>query len=125
MDKNSLLKNTEWILRIAVFMTFLGHGSFALMGTVQWLKYLETVGFSIDTAQHLIVMIGALDVIIALVVLLKPYKYIVIWCVIWTFATALIRPLSGEPIWAFIERGSNVGAALALLYVLKINNDNT
>lgn len=41
------LKKIEHVLRFAVFMTFLGHGIFALMGTAKWLIYLETVGFSL------------------------------------------------------------------------------
>ena len=51
--------------------------------------------------------IGVLDIIVALIILLRPNKVFVIWAIIWTFSTALIRPVSGEPIWDFIERGAN------------------
>lgn len=100
-------------------MTFFGHGMVALGGNVKWLPYLNTVGFSIETAKDMILVIGGLDLVIAAVILFKPYKYVVLWAVIWAFSTALIRPISGEPIWAFIERGSNFGAPLALYLLLK------
>ena len=113
-----LTKRLELLLRIAVCMTFFGHGMVALGGSVKWLVYLETVGFSIETAKDLILAIGALDLVVALVILFKPYKYVVLWAVIWAFSTALIRPISGEPIWAFIERGANFGAPLVLFLLL-------
>jgi hypothetical protein len=110
-------KRTECLLRLAVFLTFLGHGMTAISGNADWLVYLETVGFSIETSKHLIILIGFLDVIVALVVLVKPFKLVVLWAVIWTFTTALIRPISGEPIWEFVERGVNWIVPLTL-YIL-------
>lgn len=118
------LNNIEYILRIAVFMLFLGHGIFALMGTAKWLVYLETVGFSLEKSTELIFLIGILDVLVAFVILLKPYKYVVLWAVIWAFSTALIRPISGESILTFIERGGNWGAPLALFYLLNYKESN-
>jgi hypothetical protein len=115
---NNLTKKLELILRVAVSMTFLGHGMVALGGSVKWLVYLETAGFSIESAKDVILMIGGLDLVVAALVLFKPYKYVVLWAVIWAFSTALIRPISGESIWAFIERGANWGAPLALFFLL-------
>jgi len=65
-----------------------------------------------------------IDVLVALMILIKPfkkpYKYIVLWAVIWGFSTVLIRPISGESILAFIERGANWGVPFSLFYVLKL-----
>ena len=118
--KSINIKSIEYILRVVVFLTFFGHGYLALIGNVSWLVYLETVGFSIENGMKIMPVIGALDILIAMVVLFKPYKYIVIWMIFWAFSTALVRPLSGEPIWSFIERGANWGAPLALLFILKL-----
>ncbi|WP_034040919.1 hypothetical protein [Wocania ichthyoenteri] len=117
--KKSNLKLIEWTLRIGVFMTFLGHGIFAIQGNPNWIKYLETVYIPTEIAQSLITYIGCLDIVVAIFVLLKPYKQIVIWAIFWCFLTALIRPISGESIWAFIERGANFMAPLALYYIIK------
>jgi len=35
----------------------------------------------------------------------------------WKLATEAFRPLAGEPIWEFIERGGSYGAPLALLWL--------
>ena len=51
---NNLTKKLELILRVAVSMTFLGHGMVALGGSVKWLVYLETAGFSIESAKDVI-----------------------------------------------------------------------
>lgn len=113
------INRIEWILRIAVFMTFLGHGLVALNDNTHWFSYLETVGFSKEISKNLLMYIGTLDIIVAFIVLIKPYKYIVLWAIIWAFSTALIRPITGESILVFIERGANWGAPLALFYLLK------
>lgn len=117
------LNPIEHILRLAVFFTFIGHGYLALIGNKKWVLYLETVGFSFEKATILIPVIGVLDILVAISILFKPQKYIVIWAVLWAFSTALIRPFAGESIWSFIERGANWGAPLALYFILK-NNKN-
>jgi len=121
--RNKKLKTIEYILRTAVFLTFFGHGYLALMANQRWIVYLQTVGFSYENGLKIMPFIGGLDIIVAIAILLKPHKYMVLWAVIWAFSTALIRPLSGEEIWSFIERGANYGAPLALYFLLKIKND--
>lgn len=111
-------KLIEILLRFAVFLTFFGHGIFALKGNEHWLEYLYVVGFSSEISEKLIFFIGVLDIIVSLIILIKPNKYLVLWAVIWAFSTALIRPISGESIWAFIERGSNWIAPLVLFLLI-------
>jgi hypothetical protein len=118
------MKNLKYLLRIAIFLTFLGHGISAIKGNNLWLAYLEVVGFSLEKSKELILIIGIFDVIIAFIILLKPYKYVVLWSVIWAFSTALIRPISGEPIWEFIERGSNWITPL-ILYISITKSSNS
>ncbi|MDY8134169.1 hypothetical protein [Aquimarina sp. 2201CG5-10] len=130
MKKKAYLKNTELknkdvfkvielILRFTIFLTFLGHGIIALEKNMDWLIYIETVGFSTKTSEKLMTLIGVLDIVVASLMIIKPYKIIVLWAVIWTFSTALIRPISGESIWAFVERGTNWGSALILFLILQ------
>ena len=118
------IKVIEWILRVAVSMTFFGHGIFAILGNPNWIKYLEFVGFSIETAEKVILMIGVLDVLVAIIILIKPYKYLVLWAFLWTFSTALVRPLAGESIWQFVERASNWAVPLALFCLIHIKFKN-
>ncbi len=110
-------KKAEWILRIGIFGTFLGHGVFALLVKQSWIPYFTSIGISESTAVILLPLIGILDITVAIFALLKPIRVILIWATLWAFITALIRPISGEPIWDFIERTANWAVPLALLYL--------
>ena len=109
------IKRTEWILRIGIFGTFFGHGIFALLLKEGWIKYFTAIGISEQGALALLPLIGIMDVAIAIIVLLAPIRIVLIWATAWSFITALIRPVSGEPIWDFVERSANWAAPLALL----------
>ena len=115
--KQENTKIAEWTLRIAVFGTFLGHGIFALLVKQSWIPYFTSVGISEAQAVVLLPLIGVLDILVAVFALVKPIKAILIWASVWAFATALIRPIAGEPIWDFVERSANWAAPLALLFL--------
>ena len=104
-----------WVLRIGVAATFFGHGMFAWNVHAGWIPYLTTVGFSAEAAATIMPVIGMVDFIVGAVVLVRPIRLVVLYAVVWTLATALIRPLAGEALWAFVERGANWAAPLALL----------
>ena len=112
-------KIIERILRLAVFGEFLGHGVFAIQGKESWIGWIQQfTGFEAGLATRLLLTIGLLDVAIALIVLIKPVRPILLWAAIWGFWTALVRPFIGEPIWDFVERSANWGAPLALYYLM-------
>ena len=112
-------KLIEWVLRVAVAGEFLGHGVFALQGKAQWVGWFTQFGISDpQTATTLLWYVGALDVALAALVLVKPVRIALLWMTFWGFWTALIRPIVGEPVWDFVERSANWGAPLALLLML-------
>lgn len=117
------MSNTQkavWALRIGVAGEFLGHGILALQGKADWIGWFANFGISdAGTAGILLTLIGIADIIVAITILLKPIKPIILWAVFWGFWTALVRPIVGQPIWDFIERFANWGAPLALLYLLR------
>ncbi|MDN5202135.1 hypothetical protein QQ008_12195 [Fulvivirgaceae bacterium BMA10] len=119
--KTDLMHWVKWLLRIGLSATFLGHGIIAFKGNEHWLSYLDTVGLEGALALKAMLVIGVLDIVIAVSVLIKPVKYVLYWCVFWTLATALIRPLSGESILQFVERGSNWTVPLVLLLLMHIS----
>lgn len=113
MEQRKLL---EGVLRIAVAGEFLGHGVLALQGKAQWLGWIrEITAADPDTAATLLSIIGFADVLVAVVVIVKPIRLALLWAAFWGFWTALLRPLVGEPIWDFVERWANWGAPLSLL----------
>lgn len=114
------MKKIEWVLRIAVAGEFFGHGVFALQGKKQWVSWFANFGVSdAGLATQLLFLVGITDILLALLVLVKPVRIALIWMIFWGFWTALLRPLVGEPIWDFVERWANWGAPLALLLLLK------
>ena len=112
-------KLIEWVLRIAVAGEFIGHGVFALQGKKAWIEWFSVFGIS-DTglATKLLFLVGALDIALAVLIIIKPVRLALLWMAFWGFWTALVRPLVGEPIWDFVERWANWGAPFALLLLL-------
>lgn len=109
-------KLVQWILRIAVAGEFIGHGMFAFDQKAQWVGWIQQLlGVDVLTAGTLLMWIGILDMLVALIVLVKPIRVVLLWAALWGFWTALLRPIVGEPIWDFVERSANWGAPLALL----------
>ena len=109
-------KRLEWVLRIAVAGEFLGHGMLSLEGKKQWVGWIsQLTGVDSGTAAQLLFLIGTLDLLVALIVLIKPIRLVLLWAVFWGFWTALLRPIVGEPIWDFVERTANWATPLALL----------
>ncbi len=111
------MKKIEYILRIGIFFTFIGHGTYAYQVRPDWIIYLTTAGFNIDMARLLMHYIGMLDYLIAFAILLRPVRMVIMWAFIWALATAIIRPLAGLPVWEFFERGANWAAPLALMLI--------
>lgn len=108
----------EWILRVAMFGEFLGHGVFAWQLKKRFLEMLAAMtGITGSLADTLMKAVGAFDIFVAFLVLVKPIRVVLIWGALWGFMTAVARPVAGDPIWDFIERWANIGVPLALLYV--------
>lgn len=116
MDKNK--KRVEWILRIALFGEFFGHGVFALQFKSRFLEMLTAfIGVTGNLANNILFGIGMLDIAVAILALVFPFRLMLIWASVWGFLTALARPIAGDPIWDFVERWANWGVPLALLYI--------
>jgi hypothetical protein len=108
-------KQIYYTLRAAVSMCFIGHGAFGLITKPIWCNYFAVFGIGHNTAYHLMPFVGSVDILLGVLMIFYPLRAIPIWLVIWGFATACLRPLSGEPFAELIERAGNFGAPLALL----------
>jgi hypothetical protein len=112
------LVNTQkihYILRIASAMCFIGHGAFGIIRKAVWCNYFALFGIGKTMAYHLMPVLGSVDILLGLLLLIRPVCAIAAWLFIWGIITALCRPLSGEPFAEFIERAGNFGAPLCLL----------
>ncbi len=106
----------EGILRLGIFGSFLGHGMFALGAKAGWFKYFAAVGLTDSFAQTWLPVIGAMDIVVAVLALFWPIRIVLAWAAAWGLWTALLRwPVGPDPIWDFVERSANWAAPLALL----------
>ncbi len=111
-------KKVEWILRVAMFGEFLGHGVFALQLKPRFVEmFTAMTGIAGPLASKLVFAIGALDVMVAILALVYPFRLMLMWASFWGLATAVARPVAGDPIWDFVERWANWGVPLALLFL--------
>ncbi len=108
-------KICAWVLRIAIFGTFLGHGLIAISIKPHWVPLITAYGFSPETALSIMPLIGYFDVLIAFVIIIYPIRLVVIWCIIWAFFAAISRPIAGEAFTEFIERTALWASPLAFL----------
>ncbi|MFA5934094.1 MAG: hypothetical protein WC795_02640 [Candidatus Paceibacterota bacterium] len=113
-------KKMEWLLRIGVAGEFIGHGFLAIGGKADWVGWIsKMINVDATIATTLLMVIGIADVIMALIILFKPIKPLLLWMAFWGFWTALVRPIIGASWFDFIERSANWAAPLALYYFYK------
>ena len=113
-------KKLEWLLRVGIAGEFAGHGLLAIGGKADWIKWIgDMIHVNTETATTLLLLIGIADLIVALVVLVRPINPILLWAAVWGFWTALVRPLVGNSWLDFVERAANWAAPLALYYYYK------
>jgi hypothetical protein len=113
--QTGLYQKVYHILRFAVAMCFIGHGSFGIITKAIWCNYFGVFGIGHNLSYQLMPVIGCFDILLGILMIVFPMRIIPAWLVVWGIFTALLRPLSGEPFAEFIERSGNFGAPLALL----------
>lgn len=117
---------TSWILRIGIAVVFITHGAECLLGSSQFVDLIIGSGNNLlgiraseTTALQIMKVIGIVDIIVAIVVLIKPNKPILMWAIFWALITALSR-MTALGIGAYTEvlmRASHVLGPLAV-YIL-------
>lgn len=107
----------QYFMRFGIAGTFIGHGMFAIAVEPAWISFLTIVGFSNESAIELMPFIGYLDLLVAIFAVLLPMRIVLMWATVWAFSTALIRPIVGLPIMAFVERAANWILPLSLLCI--------
>jgi hypothetical protein len=97
----------HWLLRLACVFEFVGHGAFGIITKQAWVAYYGVVGIPPEWAYRLMPLTGGVDIFLGSLVLLKPIRAALLYMALWGLWTALLRPLSGEPVWETIERAPN------------------
>jgi hypothetical protein len=115
LPTRSQLRAVHWTLRIAVCAEFVGHGAFGIITKEAWVPYFGVVGIPEVVAWTLMPVVGTVDVALGLLTLVRPMPAVLLYMAVWGLWTALLRPLSGEGGWEFLERAGNYGVPFAFL----------
>jgi hypothetical protein len=120
-------RTASWILRIAVSIVFCIHGLEAIWLHPGFIDLLigsarNALGLSLTeaTAVHMLRVIGIVDIVVAILILVHPWKPLLGWICFWGLITALARPLA-HGLGAYPEvllRSSHILAALAIGYLV-------
>ncbi len=105
----------ERVLRAATALLFIGHGGFGLaMGKSMLLEHWSALGLDLD--QRALAAIGAVEILLGVAALFIRRPSFFLFLCGWKLTTELLYPLSGAPLWEFIERGGSYACPLALFF---------
>ena len=110
--------NPILILRFGAGLCFIGHGLLALTAKAKFIVLLSTFGIEADAAIPLLLFIGCLDVIVGLLILLKPTKLVLKWAMVWTGLTILAWLIHGDSVMDLMRRAPYFTVPFALLGLL-------
>ena len=84
-----------------------------------WSVYGHAIGISpaVRAAVPFVHLAGWFEIALGGLVLAWPAYGLMLFVFVWKVGTEALRPLTGEPIWEFIERGGSYGAPLALAWL--------
>ena len=108
-----------WMLRVGVALEFIGHGLAGLAQSKAWFPYYALFGISKGAATHYwFYVTGTIDITLAVTVLVRPMRAVLLHMTFWGFMTAVLRPVVGESFFELVERGANYGMPLAFVMLV-------
>lgn len=119
-----LAKTIQWMIRISMAGTYIGHGAFGIIGKEAWLPYFNLFGFTDSQGWALMPIVGTMDIAFGILILVWPMRFLMLHLTAWGVMTGMFRPLTGEGTWQEIfERAGNYSPALALLVLSGVGGD--
>lgn len=104
-------------LRVVTALLLIGHAGYGAFMHKQMLadQYVSVglAGFP-GGATALVSSVGWFEMVLGIAVLLAPLPSLLMFVFLWKVATEMLYPVSGAPIWEFVERGGSYAAPLAL-----------
>ena len=87
-----------WILRIAAAATFIGHGLNAFRGSPGHIELIQgsflnlfSMEISLPVTLTSLKLIGAMDILLATLLLARKWKFVAMWMAVWGLVTACSR----------------------------------
>lgn len=122
------VRATGWILRVAIAIVFAVHGTEALLEHPRFIDYIlgTTHNFTghflaESTAVGIMKVIGVVDIVVAVLVLVRPHPAVLYWLAFWGLLTALARVTTFglDHHHEVFVRSAHVLAPLAVLFLLR------
>lgn len=121
----------HYLLRIAVGFCFIGHGFWGVYngGKEGWLPYFHVMfdpaGIDIAHAWTLMPIVGTIDILVGLIVLVRPMRGLLIYTAFWGLFTACLRPAAGQGAFLseLLERSYNFMPSLFFLGLSLVGQD--
>src|SRR5438445_2437642 len=89
-------KSLEYILRLSVAMTFIGHGAYGFVFTKAWIPFYQVLGFSSEVSHVLMPLTGIMDITLGMFALFLPLRALFLHLSVWGVFTAVLRPLAAD-----------------------------
>jgi len=105
------------ILRITTALLLIGHGGFgAVQNKPMLMDHFAAIGLPFCGMDPTVFLrlVGIFEIVLGVVVLFIKFPPILLVILIWKLFTELLYPISGTPVWEFVERAGSYGAPLAL-----------
>ncbi|MDF5758830.1 hypothetical protein [Spongiactinospora sp. TRM90649] len=107
----------HWAMRGGLAMLLIGHGGFgAFEHKRYWYDFFAFFGLgkaTVDSA-NLMVLVGGFEILLGLAILLKPWRPLLLFVLVWKLGTELLRPLVGQEWFQFVERDGDYVLPVAL-----------
>lgn len=105
----------SWALRLTTAGLLFGHGALGLLVRKPLLgAQYAAVGLPEPWMEPLV---GGFEIALALAVLVRPGFGLLAIVFAWKLATEALSPMTGSPLWVFVEHGGSYAAPLALAFL--------
>jgi len=108
-------RTVSWVLRLTTALLLLGHGM--LNASVCKTMFVTQYSFLGLPGQSATTWVGAFECVLAVAVLFRPARGLLAGVLAWKLATEALCPMTGSPLWVFIEHGGSYAAPLALMFL--------
>jgi len=103
-------------MQAAAFLLLAGHGWLNVIEKAGLLKQYAALGF--EDPQRIAHIVGVFEITGAFVILVKPFRYLVLVFFLWKMGSELFYP--AYPVWEWVERGGSYAVLLGLWYALRV-----
>lgn len=108
----------HWAMRGGLALLLIGHGGFgAFENKPYWYDFFAFFGISAPTVDsaNLMVIVGGFEILLGLAVLIRPWRALLLFVLVWKLGTELLRPLVGQDWFQFVERDGDYVLPIALI----------